>query len=608
MRHFILVSLFTLVLAACGGGEESGDSASGDLPYSRPGASVTGSAFDGLIIKGEVSAYRFEQGVKGELLGTATTDGSGLYSLDIVADDTPIWLEIKNGYYYEEASGRKIQLNQDAEYRLVAVTHYVSGQSVDISLTFLTTLAAGYTEYLIAHGTTVDNAIITANNAMSAWVGFDISTTHPLDVSDFANATPILSSRHKAGFIAAGISEFTRQIHVNAGQPEHLVWPSIGFVQAAYEDIKADGLLDGFNASGRVSLGAVSFDATTYRETLGVRILQFAQGARNATSLVASDIEEFISPFSAYSSAVFNNVETADVTLRVPSVTDFLPASGDTLTNAFRIRAKVSDDYGIAEVSIYVDGALVSDAVDTASPALDYDFQLLPEGQHTVSIVATNVLGKSTTVERTVTVQVGAPVINQFWPTEGETVSGSYNVRADVSDDYGVASVSYYVDGTLQASASSAAFTMNTLSFGNGSHAVAIHVTNAVGKTSIVTRNIIIANGLPSITMPYRTTNQNGGYTPDCTYSFSVADGNGTGISSVELNSRYVGSRSGSFGVNLSWSPQNGFCYGTETVRVTDGVGNSVAASMNVYVYRSCVGASCYYTCYFQQASSCGPF
>ena len=162
---------------------------------------VSGTALDGLIIDGDVKIYDFTGAVKGALLGSGKTDNKGLYSISIISPDRPILIEIDGGFYIEEATGVQIQVDRALGYKLSAVQLYQSGVPVTMNATFFTTVATGLVEYQVLNqGVAIDNAILSANQQMSSWAGFDIETTVPVDVSDPINASPFLTDELRYGF------------------------------------------------------------------------------------------------------------------------------------------------------------------------------------------------------------------------------------------------------------------------------------------------------------------------------------------------------------------------------------------------------------------------
>ena len=290
-----IVIFLTLILTACGGGGSSSDgSTSGSLPGSRPAGTVSGVAFDGVVSGGTVSIYDFSSGSKGALLGSGQTGNDGLFSISIVTPDKPILIEVEGGAYLEEASGLQVQIDRSKDQKLSAVQLYQSGQPLTVNTTFFTTLATGLAEYLVqTQGRAVTDAVQAANQQISAWAGFDIVRTSPLNVADPANRAAVLTDQLQYGFVSAALSELTRQVSVTAGQPEHSTWTSIAFIQAAYEDIRADGVLDGADTSGAINLGGTALNGDTYRATLAERLLQFTEGTKNATGLGFDEVLPF---------------------------------------------------------------------------------------------------------------------------------------------------------------------------------------------------------------------------------------------------------------------------------------------------------------------------
>lgn len=439
------ILLLALALSSCGGGS-GGGSTSGSLPPSRPAGKISGTAFDGLVVGGDVAIYDFSNGTKGALLGTAITDGNGLYSVSIVSTDKPILIEITNGFYIEEASGIQIQLDTAQGHKLLAVQLYQSGMPVTSSATFFTTLATGLAQYFVhTQGLTVTSAILTANQQISAWAGFDIEKTTPRDVVNPANTAPFLSDGLRYGFVSAAISELTQQVHVAAGQAAHSTWPSIAFVQKAYDDIRADGVLDGQGASGALSLGGLPLNGDVYRATLAERMLQFVVGGRNNTSLAFDDVLPFATSFDHYTDALFGNQTARDIRMTAPTVNQFLPAEGDVISGSYNANALVSDAYGIAQVQYFVDGNFVATAGSPTEPVRAINTLNFANGTHAVSIHVTNLMGNTTVVTHNVTiangsVSVGVPAYVRL-DDLGSNYACVYNVAINDGAGVGIASV-----------------------------------------------------------------------------------------------------------------------------------------------------------------------
>ena len=167
-----MFSLFVmLTLAACGGG-------GGDVP-SPAKTIVTGVASKGLFENGTVNIYALlDNGVKGTLLATVTTDATGNYSANLGGYTGPIVVEA-SGSYNDEATGGLKNISADAPLR--AAIAQAQG-TVYLPVTALTEVAV--------RNAGADPTRITAANAqVSAFFNVDITATQPVGLSDLATAT-----------------------------------------------------------------------------------------------------------------------------------------------------------------------------------------------------------------------------------------------------------------------------------------------------------------------------------------------------------------------------------------------------------------------------------
>ncbi|MCW9023059.1 MAG: hypothetical protein OQK73_00110, partial [Gammaproteobacteria bacterium] len=361
----------------------SGDSGSGSSGsgYVASGV-VSGIAFDSAIDLGDVSVYSFSNGSKGVLLGEGTT-GDGIFSLRLESvESQPVMIEVSGGYYYEEASNTRVEPDVSLRQKMFAVSYYTAGETLNLSVTFLTTLAAGYAEYLVTQGETATNAVITANNALSAWAGFDVIDTVPVNVSIASNASSTLTDALKYGFISAGLSQFSIYLYQRSFLGAHEAYQSISVYPYAFDDIKADGLLDGKNEYGDVTMGDVNFDRNTYRSHLAARMLDFTNTAYNRSSLLFDDVRSFAVSFSSSENALFGYVAAPDIFEPEPVVVDFYPSEGETVVGTYSARATVSDVYGLKRVTYYVDGVFVAGAGDPDLPIRAIDTRYFSNGLH----------------------------------------------------------------------------------------------------------------------------------------------------------------------------------------------------------------------------------
>jgi hypothetical protein len=315
---------------------------------------------------------------------------------------------------------------------------------VTMNATFFTTVATGLVEYQVLNqGVAISNAIVSANQQMSSWAGFDIETTVPVDVSDPINASPGLTDELRYGFTSAAISELTRQINISAGLDAHSRWPSIAFIQAAYDDVRVDGLLDGRGPAGAATLGNLTLTPDVYRATLSERLMKFVVSARNKTTLGFDSVLPFANTLNAFAGGLFANQPGVDFkTVATPTATQFLPADGDTLGNApsYALSVIANDMFGVQRVEYLVDDVVIATARNPQSPIESFSTFDFANGPHTFSVRVTNLLGNTTVINNTITiangtVSVGLPVS----PSVNVTNSGrSCSYTVGINDGAGV--------------------------------------------------------------------------------------------------------------------------------------------------------------------------
>lgn len=241
MRNYLAILFILSLLSACGGGAGGAGGATGST---IPVGAVSGTSFDGLIINGTVSVYDYTTGAKGALLAQATTDGKGLYGLSLQVESRPVLLELTGGYYVEEA-GTNANISLDPQHKLTAVANYITGTSLKVAITTYSHLAAGLAAFEIKNGVAVATAINDANSRASSLVGVNILSTKPKEITDVTNASATLTPELRYGFLAGAISFWTYGHAPSLASAHVAPYTSIDFAQLLYQDIAADGLLDG---------------------------------------------------------------------------------------------------------------------------------------------------------------------------------------------------------------------------------------------------------------------------------------------------------------------------------------------------------------------------
>ena len=433
MKLRALFAATTVILTACGGG--GGGSGVAD---ERPEGTAKGIAQHGPIVNADISAYDWD-GARGIHRGSTRTDGEGRYSLALSVPDRPLLIGSREGSYSEESTGRSVQMGND---ELTAVVFYESGRSVDVQLTYFTTLATCRAEYLIGEkGLTVGNAINQANNEWSAILGVDIVGVQPVDVTQDSAFTPFMTPSHQYGVALAGVSELVNKIRLEDGADEDSSSYTVKYLtKVACSDIRHDGALNGLgaptagNPSGQLYVGSTALNVDWYRRALGQGVIAFGSNENNKTGLTPAQFLEMANTIALSSSAVFDGQEGTPVDNEGPIVTSTL-AEGSLVNGTASLSFEVSDPLGVKTVGFYIDDNFYADA-QPGNPVLNWTTNAYSDGEHTVKVVATDVLDNPTEREFTFTVANEGPSITFTSPalvnSTSYTAFGTYT--AVISD------------------------------------------------------------------------------------------------------------------------------------------------------------------------------
>ncbi|WP_163868092.1 Ig-like domain-containing protein [Myxococcus eversor] len=126
-------------------------------------------------------------------------------------------------------------------------------------------------------------------------------------------------------------------------------------------------------------------------------------------------------------------------------------SDGARVATSITLFASAADDVGVTRVEFYVDSALI--ATDASSPYyVTWNPTGISPGTHVLTTRAYDSAG-NVGVSAPVAVQYALdtvlPVITQVAPAEGSVLSGSAHLEANATDDVGMQSVSFLVNGSF---------------------------------------------------------------------------------------------------------------------------------------------------------------
>ena len=204
--------------------------------------------------------------------------------------------------------------------------------------------------------------------------------------------------------------------------------------------------------------------------------------------------------------AVGANGTGGDVT--APVVDILSPASGGTVGGTIAVTADATDNVGVVEVRLLVDGAVV--ATDTTAPySLEWNTTSWANGAHSLRVRAFDAAGNTGDDLIDVLVSnknsdITAPTVNITAPTNNQIVSGNVGITVTATDNVGVSFVEFFVDGVWIGADTSSPFTQTWDSriVSNGIHQIMAVAEDTSGNRSSKTINVQVNNTIPDTTPP----------------------------------------------------------------------------------------------------------
>ena len=191
-------------------------------------------------------------------------------------------------------------------------------------------------------------------------------------------------------------------------------------------------------------------------------------------------------------------------------VTMSSPASGSTVSGTVPVSANVTiiGLLTVQNVQFRLDGNNLG-AADTSAPySVSWNTTGASNGSHTLTAVATAVLGLQFT-SNAVTVMVSngpppdttPPTVSITSPANGQTVQSTVTVSAGASDNVGVAGVQFKLDGAnlgVEDTTAPYAVSWNTTAAANGSHALTAVARDAAGnRAGSAPVTVTVSNNAP---------------------------------------------------------------------------------------------------------------
>jgi len=184
----------------------------------------------------------------------------------------------------------------------------------------------------------------------------------------------------------------------------------------------------------------------------------------------------------------------SDTTPPTASITS--PNSGATASGSIAVSVSSSDNVGVTQVELYIDGVLF--ATDPTMPySFTWETTQSSDGTHNLQAVAYDAAGNSG-FSNMVSIIVNnfvpdsvPPSVAIVLPSNGSTVSKMAKIKVKASDNVQVQQVEVYVDGSrigsaiCSASSCSPGFNWNTSKISKGSHTLSADAYDSAGNMGI---------------------------------------------------------------------------------------------------------------------------
>lgn len=183
-----------------------------------------------------------------------------------------------------------------------------------------------------------------------------------------------------------------------------------------------------------------------------------------------------------------------------PSVIITSPVAGATISGNTQVHADATDVLGITGVQFQLDGVNVGSLDTQASYEANIDTTVMANNStHTITAIATNIIGLTTATSVTVNVYniPPPPTVSITSPANNASVGGTVAVTADATDSVGVAGVQFKVDGANFGAEDTIApysTSWDSKTVGNGSHTISATTRSTDGQTTTTSITVNVQN------------------------------------------------------------------------------------------------------------------
>lgn len=251
-------------------------------------AMLRGTAFNGLVNRGTVSAYAVNGGMLGAQIASAVVDGQGNFTMPLGSYSGPVMLQMHGATYMDEAT--KTLMTMAPSDVMTAVLPSVTGAAnvTGVMVTPVTSMAQS--RAMGMSGGMTDANMAAANAAMGNYFSIsDILHTQPMDPVASGSGANASQDARNYGLTVAAMSEYAQSLTMPV---------SSTLVMSMMQDA-ADGVMNGKNGMTQISMTMGTMMGTMMAATVGTTGLadamtSFMNSSANLSGLTLTDMQAFM--------------------------------------------------------------------------------------------------------------------------------------------------------------------------------------------------------------------------------------------------------------------------------------------------------------------------
>lgn len=255
-----------------------------------PAGKVSGTAFNGEMSQGMVTAYAVNGGTRGAQIASTAMDPSGEFSMSLGSYAGPMMLQVSGGTFVNEATGTTMSMGA-SDVMTAVMTSIASGTQVSgICITALTSMAQARAAAM--SGGMTDANITAANVAVGNYfMVSNLLTTRPIDMTMAGSGTAsgVTQGQMNHGAAIAAMSQSAKRLGMTS---------SSALVTSMMNDA-SDGTMNGMMGSTQIQMGGGMMGGSmmgshTGTSDLATDMTNFMGSTMNHSGLTSANMNELI--------------------------------------------------------------------------------------------------------------------------------------------------------------------------------------------------------------------------------------------------------------------------------------------------------------------------